>query len=104
MRLNIENSAFRVRSGQERRKISRPADRRKGTNGRAPANSRTSTFISVTVSIGVAESRSKASMDEIIEEADQALYRAKKGGRNRIEITAPPKQTKPIRSKRAVRR
>ena len=104
MRLNIENSTFRVRSGQERRKISRNADRRKGTKGKAPGNSRTSTFISVTVSIGVAESRSKASMDEIIEEADQALYRAKKGGRNRIEIAAPPKQTKPVRSKKAVRR
>jgi len=103
MRLNIENSTFRARSGQERRKVSRAADRRKGAKGRAPASSRTSTFISVTVSIGVAESRSKASMDEIIEEADQALYRAKKGGRNRIEIAAAPKQTKPVRSRKAAR-
>ena len=36
--------------------------------------------------------------------AAQALYRAKKGGRNRIEIAAPPKQAKPVRSKKAVRR
>ena len=103
MRLNIENSTFRVRSGQERRKVSRTADRRKGAKGRTPSSSRTSTFISVTVSIGVAESRPKASVDEIIEEADQALYRAKKGGRNRIEIAAAPKQGKPVRSKKAAR-
>src|SRR5437762_9728875 len=30
LRMNIESSTFRVRSGQERRKVSRPADRRTG--------------------------------------------------------------------------
>jgi diguanylate cyclase (GGDEF)-like protein len=103
LRLNIENSTFRVRSGQERRKTSRTADRRKGTKRKTSATARTSAFISVTVSIGIAESRPKTNVDEVIEEADQALYRAKQGGRNRIEVAAAPKQTKPGRSKKATR-
>lgn len=103
MRLNIENSTFRVRSGQERRKLSRKADRRTGTKRKTSPTARNSVFISVTVSIGVAESRPKISVDEVIEEADQALYRAKQEGRNRIEVAAAPKPTKPIRSKKAAR-
>jgi diguanylate cyclase (GGDEF)-like protein len=103
LRLNIENSTFRVRSGQERRKTSRSADRRKGTKRKTPSP-RTSAYISVTVSIGVAESRSRASVDEVIEEADQALYRAKRGGRNRIEIAVMPKPIRLVRSNKKTAR
>lgn len=42
--------------------------------------------LSITVSIGVACTASPRSVDEILEAADSALYRAKKSGRNRIVI------------------
>lgn len=42
----------------------------------------------VTVSIGVAESGGTESLDALIERADGALYKAKRSGRNRVEITA----------------
>jgi diguanylate cyclase (GGDEF)-like protein len=48
-----------------------------------------STGLYVTVSVGVAVFESPhADAAEIIEAADQALYRAKQSGRNRIEATA----------------
>lgn len=41
----------------------------------------------VTISVGIAEMRSKPeTLDEILARADQALYRVKASGRNRIEI------------------
>lgn len=46
----------------------------------------------VTVSIGVAECRLGESWEEWFERADQALYQAKKGGRNRVQL-APAAST-----------
>jgi two-component system cell cycle response regulator len=45
----------------------------------------------VTISVGVAvrDVGSKSSAEEVLGEADEALYRAKNAGRNRIEINAP---------------
>lgn len=40
--------------------------------------------VSVTISIGVAAKESKQSFEEVIKVADQALYRAKKKGRNNV--------------------
>ena len=42
--------------------------------------------IKFTVSIGVVFSRSDYRLDELLELADEALYRAKENGRNRVEI------------------
>jgi len=42
--------------------------------------------VRVTVSIGVAERRPGEERDALIKRADDALYRAKRGGRNRVEL------------------
>jgi diguanylate cyclase (GGDEF)-like protein len=42
--------------------------------------------INVTVSMGLAQARAGEELLSLIDRADQALYRAKQGGRNRVEI------------------
>jgi diguanylate cyclase (GGDEF)-like protein len=91
LRMNIESSSFRVRTGEERRKAPRESDRRTaGTRKKRPAQGTDARpgAISMTVSIGIAESQPRLRAEEVIQQADQALYRAKQGGRNRIETAA----------------
>lgn len=58
--------------------------RRKPRTPRRPK--RTPRCVSVTVSIGAAErDERRSSPDEVVKAADRALYRAKDGGRNRVE-------------------
>lgn len=103
LRQTIQHSAFRVR-GTERRKETRTgeSDRRKPGRRKNPASiERPPSDLSVTVSIGVAEPSTRYRQPEqVINAADQALYRAKHNGRNRVELasTVPLKVT---RKKRA---
>jgi diguanylate cyclase (GGDEF)-like protein len=104
LRMNIESSSFRIRTGEERRKAPRDSDRRsagsrKTKKGTAPTDTQPGT-VSMTVSIGIAESQPKLRAEEVIEQADQALYRAKQGGRNRIE-TAGPRRIREARTKKS---
>ncbi|MFN6953302.1 MAG: PleD family two-component system response regulator [Acetobacteraceae bacterium] len=46
--------------------------------------------LAVTVSIGVAEAPAGGSADGLMKRADDALYRAKRMGRNRVEVDQPP--------------
>jgi len=85
--MEIEGSSFRFRAQQDRRKIPREADRRAGGPRKKKAATSRSGVLSVTVSTGVAESQPRLNVDEVIQQADKALYRAKQGGRNRVEIT-----------------
>jgi len=77
VRAEIEDYRMAIRSP------SRPARHRAGRRRRGVSS--TGRTLSVTVSIGVAarDLRSE-SPDTVIEVADQALYRAKDGGRNRV--------------------
>jgi diguanylate cyclase (GGDEF)-like protein len=97
LRATIATSVFRLR-GSDRRANPRGPDRRKAANrkkkpsrARAALSSSALLELSVTVSIGVAEPDAKhASVERVIQLADKALYRAKDGGRNRVEIYTPP--------------
>jgi diguanylate cyclase (GGDEF)-like protein len=93
LRTIIEGSAFRVRNIPERRRAPRGADRRITAHGRTlrrrPVR-RLTGEVSVTVSIGVAEPGTRTrDVQQVIQAADKALYRAKQSGRNRVEIANP---------------
>jgi diguanylate cyclase (GGDEF)-like protein len=102
LRADIEASKLRLR-GPERRQEVRGTDRRtQRARGRVGAGhiirelaktTASSDELSVTASIGVATSKGeKPSSEEVIQAADKALYRAKAGGRNRVETGAAPRR------------
>ncbi|HKJ05470.1 MAG TPA: GGDEF domain-containing protein [Geopsychrobacteraceae bacterium] len=65
--------------------IPRGKDRPKKKPKRITSGSKTTKPLSVTISIGAAEKKPEfPNSDQIIKAADQALYRAKKAGRNRV--------------------
>lgn len=77
LRQDIADYVMSLRGGD------RPKDDSAGQGRRT--NSRASRDVSVTVSIGVAESSANlATPAEVIKAADQALYKAKHGGRNQV--------------------
>ncbi len=92
LRLEIEQSSFRLRGG-DRRTAPRGPDRRttapkKKNSSKARSGTMTSRGeLKITVSIGVAECDARHTTPEaVVILADKALYRAKQGGRNRIEL------------------
>jgi len=109
LRQIIEKSSFQVRgsdrraeksaeksaeSSSDRRMGTGQSDRRKSAKKKiaAAVPSQSPDRLSVTVSIGVAEpSTRNRQPEQVIQSADQALYRAKNKGRNRVELasTAP---------------
>jgi GGDEF domain-containing protein len=77
LRRSVEDSAFTVR--RRLRSPRKPANGGEGGRGRRQ--------VAVTVSIGAAETNGRGEAPEqVIQAADRALYRAKDGGRNRVEI------------------
>ncbi len=78
------------RNAERRARSRRPPSPRK--RPRPVAGETDSQQISVTVSIGAAEPNGRhRSVEQVIQAADQALYRAKQAGRNRVELSAPPR-------------
>ena len=58
--------------------------------GRALTNKKTGrSYGQITMSLGIALYRPGESIDEFLTRADEALYRAKRDGRNRVECEAP---------------
>jgi diguanylate cyclase (GGDEF)-like protein len=101
LRKLVEVSSFRLRRKADRRSVSRGKDRRISSARKASTRRKTkarpsSGNLQVTVSIGIAEpSAAESAIEDVLKLADQALYAAKKGGRNRVEIaTAPLKRSK----------
>jgi diguanylate cyclase (GGDEF)-like protein len=104
LRTLIEESRFRVRNTPERRSAPRGAGRRiedkKDTGRRSRPRSLSTepplSGLSVTVSIGVAEPGPKTrEVEQVIQAADKALYRAKKAGRNRVEAASETRSRTP---------
>lgn len=93
LRVNIESSPFRLR-GLDRRARARGSDRRSTPRSKRSSRRRVrsvrlggATALAITVSIGVAQQDEKHPRpNDVIKAADQALYRAKKSGRNRVEL------------------
>jgi diguanylate cyclase (GGDEF)-like protein len=108
LRTTIESSSFRLR-GSDRRQLPRGTDRRsqrlrsRGGSGRAIrqlVRAQGNTLLSVTVSIGVAAAtEERAIPDRVVQAADKALYRAKAGGRNRVETASAKRRS--VRTKAA---
>jgi diguanylate cyclase (GGDEF)-like protein len=92
LRTEIETCVFRPRGAEERRRVPQPhADRRRAVRRKVSRPQRMpsrsfSSELSVTVSIGVAGPTARVrEAEQVIKTADQALYRAKRSGRNRVE-------------------
>jgi diguanylate cyclase (GGDEF)-like protein len=95
LRKVIEESPFRLRGKTDRRSAPRGQDRRtaaakKKSTRRKGKTARSAGDLQVTVSIGIAEPPGAEShIEDVLNFADQALYAAKRGGRNRVEIANP---------------
>jgi diguanylate cyclase (GGDEF)-like protein len=96
LRTTVEAAEFHQRGGDRRqtprgpdRRGDRHGRRRKGHAIRRLAQEHSPPRLTVTVSIGVASSSSeRPNPDQVLQAADQALYRAKANGRNRLEIAS----------------
>lgn len=77
VRASIEQARFRLRSWKRPR--SKP-------EGEVKPPDRKPKQLSVTVSIGVSDSTQAEGVAEVLKAADEALYRAKKRGRNRVAV------------------
>jgi diguanylate cyclase (GGDEF)-like protein len=104
LRQTVQGSVFRFRGGERRSeaRMGGPDRRKPGKKKGGPTVlQKPPSDLTVTVSIGVAEPSTRYRQPEqVIHAADQALYRAKHNGRNRVELASltPLKLT---RSKRA---
>ncbi len=91
LRHQIEQYPMRVRAPD------RPKRHREGRQARGSADDNGQESVRVTVSIGVAERQADERPETVIKRADEALYRAKGTGRNRVVLASSPtrRRTRP---------
>ncbi|MGH8765563.1 MAG: GGDEF domain-containing protein, partial [Burkholderiales bacterium] len=81
IRAAVEGYQMAVR-GEDRPKAKEEGEKRRGDEDSMPPDK----LLSVTISIGGAEPGEGMTPTHVLKAADQALYRAKKGGRNRVSV------------------
>jgi diguanylate cyclase (GGDEF)-like protein len=80
VRALVEGASFALRAWNRPRKKPAEASAKKRKKGRKPPKK-----LAVTVSIGLADSTVRnAEPADVLKKADEALYRAKRAGRNRV--------------------
>jgi diguanylate cyclase (GGDEF)-like protein len=67
-----------------RNQDARPKDDKQGSKKRGAKKA--SDTLNVTISIGVADSSETSKISEVMKSADEALYKAKQAGRNKVCI------------------
>ena len=84
LRVSIEGYRMKVRSGDRPRDSQAGSQRRTDAIADGGAVASPDKVLSVTISIGVAEREAMLNASQALRAADQALYRAKRAGRNRV--------------------